>query len=274
MIEVQLENTDPSPSATKSEFKQIRSDAQRKTAKVTLADCLACSGCITSAETVLVMQQSLEEFFASFAPSKVHVVTLSPQSRAALAVKYNLTLLQVAKKLTTVMKQLGVSHVFDSSFALDISLIEAREEFLQRYRNSKTNSQPSAALPVLTSECPGWICYAEKAQGHALPSVSAVKSPQQIMGSLVKLHLAKSLNVTPDQIYHVTVMPCYDKKLEASRPDFFDEQYQTRDVDCVLATSEIEELFVQKNIDFASVAESPLDTLYTFVQVLAVTSCF
>lgn len=43
-------------------------------------------------------------------------------------------------------------------------------------------------------------------------------------------------HVTPDKIYHVTVMPCYDKKLEASRPDFFSQEHQTRDVDCVVTT--------------------------------------
>lgn len=34
-------------------------------------------------------------------------------------------------------------------------------------------------------------------------------------------------------------MPCYDKKLEASRPDFFNQEYQTRDVDCVLTTGAV-----------------------------------
>lgn len=32
-------------------------------AKITLNDCLACSGCITSAESVLITQQSHEELF-------------------------------------------------------------------------------------------------------------------------------------------------------------------------------------------------------------------
>lgn len=45
--------------------------------------------------------------------------------------------------------------------------------------------------------------------------------------------------MTPDKIYHVTVMPCYDKKLEASRPDFFNQEHQTRDVDCVLTTGAV-----------------------------------
>lgn len=42
--------------------------------------------------------------------------------------------------------------------------------------------------------------------------------------------------LTPDKVYHATVMPCYDKKLEASRPDFFSQEHQTRDVDCVITT--------------------------------------
>lgn len=32
-------------------------------------------------------------------------------------------------------------------------------------------------------------------------------------------------------------MPCYDKKLEAARDDFFDKQTGTRDVDCVITAS-------------------------------------
>ncbi len=44
---------------------------------------------------------------------------------------------------------------------------------------------------------------------------------------------------SPDEVYHVTMMPCYDKKLEASRSDFYNTQYAMRDVDCVLTTAEL-----------------------------------
>lgn len=86
----------------------------------------------------------------------------------------------------------------------------------------------------------GWICYAEKTHGsYILPYISSTKSPQQIMGSLVKDYFAAKQGQTPDQIYHVTVMPCYDKKLEASRQDFYSDLYGTRDVDCVITTGNI-----------------------------------
>lgn len=84
----------------------------------------------------------------------------------------------------------------------------------------------------------GWVCYAEKTHGNfILPYISVTKSPQQIMGSLVKYHLAENMGLSPEQIYHVTVMPCYDKKLEASREDFYNQQKKTRDVDCVITSS-------------------------------------
>lgn len=85
----------------------------------------------------------------------------------------------------------------------------------------------------------GWVCYAEKTHGSViLPHISTTKSPQQIMGSLVKDHLAHQLGKMPDSVYHVTLMPCYDKKLEASREDFLNQKLQTRDVDCVITASE------------------------------------
>ena len=58
------------------------------------------------------------------------------------------------------------------------------------------------------------------------------------MGSLVKNYLASTEKTSPTQVYHVTLMMCYDKKLEASRDDFYDDLYRTRDVDCVLTSCE------------------------------------
>ena len=38
--------------------------------------------------------------------------------------------------------------------------------------------------------------------------------------SLVKRWLAPRLGRKPSAVYHCAVMPCFDKKLEASREDF------------------------------------------------------
>ena len=38
---------------------------------------------------------------------------------------------------------------------------------------------------------------------------------------------------------HVTIMPCFDKKLEASREDFTHPATGSKEVDCVLTTLEV-----------------------------------
>ncbi|ESP01419.1 hypothetical protein LOTGIDRAFT_111940 [Lottia gigantea] len=237
-------------------------------AKITLNDCLACSGCITSAETVLITQQSQDELYRvlqhnSTVVQKLVVVSLAPQSRSSLAVKYNLSLSQTSYKLTTFFKNLGVDYVFDTNYSRNFSLIECCHEFVRRYKERENDK---TALPMLASACPGWICYAEKTHGsYILPYISTTKSPQQIMGSLIKDYYCKQQGCTPDQIYHVTVMPCFDKKLEASRPDFYNDIYSTRDVDCVITSGEVDKMLEKEKLNLAEITDSPLDTLFSNV---------
>ncbi|XP_059717770.1 cytosolic iron-sulfur assembly component 3 isoform X2 [Haemorhous mexicanus] len=249
---------------------QINQDGEAQKlekAKITLNDCLACSGCITSAESVLVSQQSHGELCKVLAlnktaaahEQKLVVVSVSPQSRASLAARCKLGLLETAQKLTSFLKGLGVHHVFDTTFSRTFSLLESQQEFVRRFHRQ---AEDKKALPMLASACPGWICYAEKTHGSfIIPHISTTKSPQQVMGSLVKGYFAEQQHLPPDRIYHVTVMPCYDKKLEASRPDFFNQEYQTRDVDCVITTGEVLKLLEQEGVSLSDVDPAPLDTM-------------
>jgi iron only hydrogenase large subunit-like protein len=255
-IQIDLDGVD----LTAPKFSQIKINAATKSATVSLNDCLACSGCVTSAETVLINMQSLTEFLSNVHEGKKTVViTLAPQAVTSLALKYGLSNIHMAQKLTTVFKSMNVRFILDATCGQDVALVEAQAEFVNRFRNGNS-------IPVLSSECPGWICYAEKTQGkQILPFISTVKSPQQIIGAFVKKQIASKLQIPPNLIFHVTIMPCFDKKLEGSRNDFFDEMYETRDVDCVLTTSEIVTMLEDNKVDIHSIATSPLDTLFSNV---------
>jgi iron only hydrogenase large subunit-like protein len=295
----------------------------KQTATVTLSDCLACSGCVTSAETVLISQQSLQQFTnviqqcvtgfdqikidsssssssniaindvssATFAPIPIQqrkriVLSLSPQSRTALAHHFNIHPLALCKKLqyhlqhaqhlqmrdiqdtnrpqSSPQQQSAFAALLDTSSLNEVALREAAHEFCSRWRlhhqttaittNNHTATTTSTAasaaslkqqqseqpLPLLTSECPGVVVYSEKTQPVAiLRHLSHVQSPQQLCGSIVKYHLAQhELSLKPKQVYHVTVMPCFEKKIEAHREDFYDSQTDLHTVDCVLTTDE------------------------------------
>ncbi|KAK6149647.1 hypothetical protein DH2020_017172 [Rehmannia glutinosa] len=246
--------------------------AQNEPVKISLKDCLACSGCITSAETVMLEKQSLDEFLSNLNKGKAVVVSLSPQSRASLAVHFGLSPLQVFRKLTTLLKSLGVKAIFDTSSSRDLTLIESCNEFIARYKEKypADDEKSKSSLPMISSACPGWICYAEKTLGsYILPYISSVKSPQQTIGAAIKNHLCEELCIRPEEIYHVTVMPCYDKKLEAARDDFVfqvdSDGEKVTEVDSVLTTGEVLDLIQMKSVDFTTLEESPVDKLLSNV---------
>uniref|UniRef100_A0A5B7ARH9 Putative cytosolic Fe-S cluster assembly factor narfl n=1 Tax=Davidia involucrata TaxID=16924 RepID=A0A5B7ARH9_DAVIN len=252
---------------------------QKEPVKISLKDCLACSGCITSAETVMLEKQSLDEFLSNINKGKAVIVSLSPQSRASIAVHFGLSPLQVFGKLTTFFKSLGVKAIFDTSCSRDLSLIESCNEFITRYklRQSSDDEKSKSSLPMISSACPGWICYAEKTLGsYILPYISSVKSPQQTIGAIIKHHICQKMFLRPEEVYHVTVMPCYDKKLEAARDDFVfqveshgktheNTGLKITEVDSVLTSGEVLELIQLKSVDFKALEESPLDQLVTNV---------
>ncbi|XP_028843447.1 cytosolic Fe-S cluster assembly factor narfl isoform X2 [Denticeps clupeoides] len=251
---------------------QVDSDGGRQKlerAKITLDDCLACSGCITSAESVLVAQQSHQELRKvlhhnqNSSVQRVVVVSISPQSRASLAAHFGMSSSDAGRRLTSFFKNLGVHYVFDTSFSRVFSLLESQREFIRRFHRKEEDQK---ALPMLSSACPGWICYAEKTHGDfILPYISTTRSPQQMMGSLVKNHLAGEQGLTPQNIYHVTVMPCYDKKLEASRPDFYLAEADTREVDCVITSGEVMKMFEEEGVSLKDVDPAPLDKMFSCV---------
>lgn len=52
--------------------------------------------------------------------------------------------------------------------------------------------------------------------------------------------------IYPDQmVYHVSIQPCFDKKLEASRLDFYHEDMNCKEVDLVLSTGELYDMLLE-----------------------------
>ncbi|NXH13968.1 NARF factor, partial [Bucco capensis] len=250
-------------------------------AKILLSDCLACDSCMTSEEGARVFQQNQKELFhilnlnkrCDASKHKVLVVSICPQSLPYFAAKFNLSVNDAAKRLCGFLKSLGVHYAFDTTIAADFSLLESQREFVQRYQR---RNQEEHALPMFASACPGWIRYAERVLTNLVtPHICTAKSPQQIMGSLVKGYFARQQNLSPDKIFHVVVAPCYDKKLEALQEDSYAALYHSQEVDCVLTsgkiffklavsqdTSEIVQIMEQKNMSVKDVTEAAVDSLF------------
>ena len=241
-------------------------------ASITLADCLACSGCITSAETVLIEQQSADQIYRIFqekaeavkegrSNAPFIVFSLGLQPILSLGQKESLSVQDSAEKLAGFLKDLGADLVLETKLAEDWSILEQQQELLRKYQGRVEGAKPGTHT-VLSSSCPGWVCYAEKTHGSwLLPHISQVKSAQQIMGSIVKEFLPLKLGVEQSRVYHATVMPCFDKKLEASREDFLEEVTNTKDVDCVITTLEIEDMLKREQKLLENCPNIKLDTI-------------
>lgn len=269
-------------------------------AQISLTDCLACSGCVTSAEAILVSMQSHAEVLQELdtgpalrlrgntadtgigienleSGGRIYVASVSPQSRASIAATFGVT----EKEAGHMIEQLlcgpkgiknravyrnGFHWVVDTNITREACLVLGAEEVMASLHTAKSNgaTQKQLAKPILTSSCPGWICYAEKTHPHILPHLSRLKSPQALMGTLLKTTLSRKLNISPDRIWHVAIMPCFDKKLEASREELTDAAWEgtgtrgIRDVDCVITSKELLMLADSRRVDFAKLPRTPL----------------
>lgn len=228
-------------------FTQNSIPLQKQT--ISLTDCLACSGCVTSAETVLIESQSVETLQKARTvthTSHVFVATVSPQSISSIAHKLGLDFRTACDSLIKTLRSDGYQFVFSSVEGSEVCHQLSAEELLNSGEMSLLDGSgstlPGVKKPVLASACPGWICYAEKTQGsEVLGHVSRIRSPQSVMGSMVKKTVSERKAISWKDVYHVSVMPCFDKKLEASRPDFLSEE--TAEIDLVLSTNEAFELW-------------------------------
>jgi iron only hydrogenase large subunit-like protein len=130
---------------------------------------------------------------------RVPVLSIAPQSLASLSAfvsstsQSQITVRQALRRVQAFCKNvLGFKHVYDTTFARHIALLEHAREFTER----RSGIDKESKLPMLASACPGWICYAEKTHQEILPFISRTKSPQQVMGTLVKEWLGKTWGKT------------------------------------------------------------------------------
>jgi iron only hydrogenase large subunit-like protein len=266
-------------------------------AQISLTDCLACSGCVTSAEAVLVSLQSHNEVLNSLRSGpalqvlgpdedgrfrvdgledesrKLFVASVSPQTRANLAAACGkgVTELQAGYMLERLLRgQEGLAGhgkwnnsfawVMDTNVAQEVCVVLEADEILGN------GTRPAASQATLASSCPGWVCYAEKTHPYVLRHLSRVKSPQALMGTLIKTTLSRKLGIPPSRIWHLAIMPCFDKKLEASREELTDAAWRgdqfsgtkIRDVDCVITSKEIFMMTESMGLDFFGIPKLPL----------------
>lgn len=224
--------------------------------------CTNCGQCINRCPVgALVEKNCIEEVWDAIYDKNKHVVVqTAPAIRIAIGEEFGIDPGKIVTgKLVAALKRLGFNSVLDTDFTADLTIMEEGTELLTRLKAALVDKDESVALPMMTSCSPGWIKFIEHQFPQLLPNLSTCKSPQQMFGALAKTYYAEKLNVKPENMVSVSIMPCTAKKFEADRPEMYSSGY--KDVDYVLTTRELAVMIKQAGIDFDKLPDEKYDSI-------------
>jgi len=221
-----------------------------------VSSCVKCGQCINVCPTgALSGRRHLEKVEKAIKdPSKHVVVQHAPAISVTLAEEFGAKAgKDITGKMTAALRTLGFDAVFDTSFTADLTIMEEASELVERLQNG-------GSIPMMTSCSPAWIKFVEQFYPDMIDNLSTCKSPQQMMGAVIKSYYANKMGLDPKDIFVVSLMPCVAKKFEAQRPEMHVDG--NRDVDAVINTREIVQMIRQHGLDINSLdpeeADSPL----------------
>lgn len=217
--------------------------------------CTFCGQCVAVCPTAALTEvNNTGKVWAALSNPKKHVVVqVAPAVRVAIGEMFDMDPGTITTgKLVSALKALSFDAVFDTDFGADLTIMEEATELINRIQNG-------GVLPMLTSCCPAWVKFFEHQFPDMLDIPSTCKSPQIMLGAMIKTYYAEKINMKPEDIVVVSVMPCLAKKAEAARPELGEND--NKDVDIVLTTRELGHMLKTAGINFAGLPDADFDAL-------------
>ena len=156
--------------------------------KVDSDKCIQCGRCVSvCAHESRYYIDDTEIFFKDLAEGKPVSLIAAPST---------LTSIPDYKRLFTLLKKLGVKHIYDVSLGADIC-IWAHVRYIEKYKPKSLITQP----------CPSIVTYCEKYRHDLVPSLSPVQSPM----ACTSIYMKKYMGID-DRI--AAISPCIAKTNE------------------------------------------------------------
>ncbi len=215
--------------------------------------CTNCGQCITACPVgALYEKENIKDVWKAINnPETYVVVQTAPAIRAALGEEFGMPVgTSVTGKMVAALRRLGFDKVFDTDFSADLTIMEEGTELINRLTSGEN-------LPLMTSCCPGWIKYIEHFYPDMLDNLSTCKSPHEMEGALVKSYFAEKMDIKPEKIVTVSIMPCTAKKYEGNREELSNNGLQ--DIDYVLTTRELAGMIKEAGLDFKNLQDEEFD---------------
>lgn len=217
--------------------------------------CTFCGQCVAVCPTAaLTSVNSMHKVWEVLLHKEKHVVVqVAPAVRVAIGEMFGMEPGTITTgQLATAFRRMGFEGIFDTDWAADLTIIEEASELVHRI-------QHNGVLPILTSCCPAWVRFFEYQFPDMLDIPSTCKSPQIMMGTVIKTYYAEKMGINPEDIIVVSVMPCIAKKAEVQREEL--RLDGLHDVDWVITTRELGYMLKEAGIDFATLPEGNFDNI-------------
>ena len=219
-----------------------------------VSSCVYCGQCVMVCPTGALRERSyVDQVLAAIRdPEKLVVVQHAPAVSVSLAEEFGVKPgTDICGVMTAALRSIGFDRVFETSFSADLTIMEEASELAQRLTTG-------GKLPMMTSCSPGWIKFVEQFYPEFIGNLSTCKSPQQMLGAIIKSFYAGREEIDPKRIFSVAIMPCTAKKFEAQRPEMADGDIA--DIDAVLTTRELADMLRQFGLTPGKLSPSPADT--------------
>lgn len=210
-----------------------------------VSSCVNCGQCVMVCPTgALTERRDVDRVLRALDdPAMTVVVQHAPAVSVTLAEEFGIRPgSDIVDRMNAAFRRMGFDRVFPTSFSADLTVMEEAHELVERVKKG-------GPFPMFTSCSPGWIKFLEEFYPQLLGNASTCKSPQQMMGAVIKRLWAPASGLDPKSVFSVSVMPCTAKKFEAARPEMGDG---TPDVDAVITTRELAEMIRMFGIDISS----------------------
>lgn len=216
-------------------------------------DCIYCGQCIVHCPVGAF--EAVGEFEDIEVPlrdkDKFIVFQIAPAVRSSIGEEFGLNPSPLMTgKIVAAVRKLGADKVFDTSVGADFTTFEEAKEIIERHNSDN--------IPIFSSCCPAWVKFVEFYHPELIPRLATTRSPQMILGALIKTYWAEKQGINPKNILVVSVMPCVSKKYEITRKELMINGLKP--VDYVLTTRELAYLLIKNKINLINIEPEKLDS--------------